>query len=81
MKLGPSIFVKALKTNHSKNVFIIKDDNLLKNKIFDIDFLDLLLCPNCKNQNIKLEVSYATIKCPSCHKTYLVKDGVYDLRV
>jgi len=81
MKLGPSIFVKALKTNHSKNVFIIKDDNLLKNKIFDIDFLDLLLCPNCKNQNIKLEVSYATIKCPSCHKRYLIKNGIYDLRV
>lgn len=81
MKLGPSIFIKALKTNHSKNVFIIKDDNLLKNKIFDIDFQELLLCPNCKSQNSKLNVSNAVIECPFCHKRYLIKNGIYDLRV
>jgi ubiquinone/menaquinone biosynthesis C-methylase UbiE len=71
-KLGPSIFIKAFK-NKNENIDIME-------KIPE-KFTDMLLCPECKNAENKLEISENFLVCNFCGSKYIISDGIFDLRL
>jgi len=71
-KLGPSIFIKAFK-NKNGNMDIIEK--------IPQKFTEMLLCPECKNLESKLEISENFLVCNFCGSKYTVSDGIFDLRL
>jgi SAM-dependent methyltransferase len=70
-KLGPSIFIKAIKN---------KDEKLLIKQIPE-NFANILLCPKCKNKEYKLEIKESLAVCTFCGTEYSIVDGIFDLRL
>jgi len=71
-KLGPSIFIKAVKN---------KNGSTQGNEKLSKKFIDLLLCPGCKNLKSSLEISGNFLVCSSCGSKYQISDGIFDLRL
>jgi ubiquinone/menaquinone biosynthesis C-methylase UbiE len=69
-KLGPSIFIKAIKNKDTNSVAIIPHK-----------FTDMLLCPECKNSKCSLEISGNFLYCSYCGSKYTISDGIFDLRL
>lgn len=78
-KLGPSIFIKSfLQKNYNENNSNYKEVN--KSDITK-NFIDLLICPECKDTNSKLVLSGSEIICKSCDSKFNIQDNIYDLRL
>ena len=69
---GPSIFIKAFKNN---NRSMVDADPIPKN------FMEMLLCPECKNTQSSLEIRDDLVVCNFCGSKYLISDGIFDLRL
>ncbi len=71
LKLGPSIFIKAVKP--AKDNFFTDGNILSENK--------LLMCSYCKNKNTGFSFNNNLIICDNCGKEFKIIDGIYDFRV
>jgi ubiquinone/menaquinone biosynthesis C-methylase UbiE len=71
-KLGPSIFIKAFKN---------RNENTADTEKMPEAFMDILLCPGCKNLKSKLEISGNFLVCNSCGLKFSITDGIFDLRL
>ncbi len=69
---GPSIFIKTFKNNNK---------SMAEVEIIPKNFMEMLLCPECKNPQSSLKISEDLMICSICSSKYLISDGIFDLRL